>query len=298
MSDERGAPAVFRLRLPDGSIRLASGHARSGPTGLLDPGLTVAGLLRAGVDGLRDAANAGSAVAIPPDARIVAPVDRQEVWAAGVTYRRSHEARVEEATEPSVYDRVYAAERPELFFKASPARVQGTAEPIGVRSDSAWNVPEPELVLVVTSALEIAGYTLGNDVSSRSIEGENPLYLPQAKVYRWSCAVGPALVPADAVAWPITLALTIRRGEAVPFSGSTTTGQLKRDPDDLVGYLGRAMDFPDGAMLMTGTGIVPDAAFTLLPGDRVEIDGGPLGVLHNPTELVDVRRGSDATAAS
>jgi 2-dehydro-3-deoxy-D-arabinonate dehydratase len=298
VSDERGAPAVFRLRLPDGSIRLASGHARSGPIGLLDPGLTVAGLLRAGVDGLRDAAREDSAIAIPPDALIVAPVDRQEVWAAGVTYRRSHEARVEEATEPSVYDRVYAAERPELFFKASPSRVQGTGDPIGVRADSPWNVPEPELVLVVTSTLEIAGYVLGNDVSSRSIEGENPLYLPQAKVYRWSCAIGPALVPAGAVALPITLALTIRRGEAVPFSGSTTTGQLKRDPGDLVGYLGRAMDFPNGAMLMTGTGIVPDASFTLLPGDLVEIDGGPLGVLHNPTELVDVRRGSDATVAS
>ena len=183
-------------------IRLAAGAVASGPTFLLEPGLSIAGLLPLGSGGLRDAAARTAGDPIPPDARILAPVDRQEVWAAGVTYRRSHEARVEEATEPSVYDRVYAAERPELFFKASPSRVQGPGEPIGVRADSTWNVPEPELVLVVTSTLEIAGYVLGNDVSSRSIEGENPLYLPQAKVYRWSCAIGPALVPADAVSAP------------------------------------------------------------------------------------------------
>ncbi len=202
MIDERGAPAVFRLRLPDGTIGLAAGHARSGPASLLEPGLSIADLLRGGRDGLGDAAARTGEAPIPHDSRILAPVDVQEVWAAGVTYRRSHEARVEEAREPSVYDRVHVAERPELFFKSTGPRVQGPGDPIGVRADSTWDVPEPELVLVVTSSLEIAGYTLGNDVSSRSIEGENPLYLPQAKVYRWSCAIGPALVPATSAQPP------------------------------------------------------------------------------------------------
>lgn len=298
MTDERGAPAVFRLRLPDGSIRLAAGHARSGPASLLEPRLTIADLLRGGRDALGDAATRTGQAPIPDGSRILAPVDVQEVWAAGVTYRRSHEARVEEATEPSVYDRVHVAERPELFFKSTGQRVQGTGDPIGVRGDSTWDVPEPELVLVVTSSLEIAGYTLGNDVSSRSIEGDNPLYLPQAKVYRWSCAIGPALVPVASVGLPIDLGLTVRRGATDVFHGSTTTGGLRRTPDELVEWLARAMDFPDGVLLMTGTGIVPDASFTLRAGDLVEIDGGPLGVLHNPTELVDVRRGSGATTAS
>ncbi len=153
-------------------------------------------------------------------------------------------------------------------------------------------------MLVVTSTVEIVGYTLGNDVSSRSIEGENPLYLPQAKVYRWSCAIGPALVPADAMTLPIDLGLTVRRDGAIAFQGSTSTAGLRRSPAELVDYLARAMDFPDGVLLMTGTGIVPDATFTLQAGDLVEIDGGPLGILHNPTQLVDVRRASGATTAS
>ena len=298
MTDERGAPAVFRLRLPDASIRLATGHARSGPASLVDPAVTVVDLLRRGRDGLAAAVRGTSFGPIPDGSRVLAPVDVQEVWAAGVTYRRSHEARVEEATEPSVYDRVHVAERPELFFKSTASRVQGPGDPIGVRADSDWDVPEPELVLVVTSTLEIAGYTLGNDVSSRSIEGENPLYLPQAKVYRWSCAIGPALVPADAITLPVDLGLTVRRDGAVAFQGSTSTDGLRRSPAELVDFLARAMDFPDGALLMSGTGIVPDATFTLQAGDLVEIDGGPLGILHNPTQLVEVRRASGATTAS
>jgi 2-dehydro-3-deoxy-D-arabinonate dehydratase len=284
MIDEQGAPAVFRLRLPDRSIRLAAGHARSGPVSLLDPRLAVVDLLRGGQDALRDAALEAAEAPIPDGSRILAPVDVQEIWAAGVTYRRSHEARVEEATEPSVYDRVYVAERPELFFKATGARVQGAGDPIGVRADSTWDVPEPELVLVVTSSLQIAGYTLGNDVSSRSIEGENPLYLPQAKVYRWSCAIGPALVPAVSVSLPIDLDLTVHRGATEAFHGSTTTAGLRRTPDELVDYLARAMDFPDGVLLMTGTGIVPDASFTLQPADVVEIDGVPRRVMIGETD--------------
>jgi 2-dehydro-3-deoxy-D-arabinonate dehydratase len=246
----------------------------------------VVDLLRGGRAALRDAVDGPTHGPVPQGSRILAPLDEQEVWAAGVTYRRSHEARVEEATEPSVYDRVHVAERPELFFKSTASRVQGPDDPIGVRADSDWDVPEPELVLVVTSSLEIAGYTLGNDLSSRSIEGENPLYLPQAKVYRWSCAIGPALVPADAVDLPLDLAMTVRREGLDIFRGSASTTELRRSFDELVAYLGRAMDFPDGVMLMTGTGVVPDTSFSLMPGDIVEIDGGPLGVLDNPTERV------------
>jgi len=286
-----GVRGLFRVGLPDGSVRLAVGDTRSGPTELLAPDATIAGILRAGRDGLRDAVAGPTAGPVPQAARVLAPLDVQEVWAAGVTYRRSHQARVEEASEPSVYDKVYVADRPELFFKSVPARVQATGQPIGIRSDSSWDVPEPELVLVVSSTLDIAGYTLGDDVSSRSIEGDNPLYLPQAKIYRGSCSIGPALVPADAVTLPLDLALTVRRGTGQAFTGSTSTAALRRSLEELVAYLGRAMDFPDGALLMTGTGIVPDASFTLQAGDTVEIDGGPLGVLHNPTERVEVRLG-------
>ena len=285
-----GVRGLFRVELPDGSVRLAIGDTRSGPADLLAPDLTVSSILRAGRDRLGDVVAGPTAGPIPDGWRVLAPLDVQEVWAAGVTYRRSHEARVEEASEPSVYDRVYVAERPELFFKSTAARVQATGEPIGIRSDSSWDVPEPELVLVVSSTLEIAGYVLGDDVSSRSIEGDNPLYLPQAKFYRGSCAIGPALVPVDSVVLPVDLALTVRRGSDVVFTGSTSTTALRRSLGELVAWLGRALDFPDGALLMTGTGIVPGASFTLQPGDAVEIDGGPLGVLRNTTDRVEVRR--------
>src|SRR4051794_5075916 len=254
-----GVRGLFRVALPDSSIRLAVGDTRSGPSELLAPERTIADILRAGRRGLRDAVAGRTTGLVPTGSRILAPLDVQEVWAAGVTYRRSHDARVEEASEPSVYDKVYVAERPELFFKSPAARVRATGEAIGIRSDSTWDVPEPELVLIVTASLEIAGYVLGDDVSSRSIEGDNPLYLPQAKFYRGSCAIGPALVPADAVALPLDIALTISRGGDVAFTGSTSTAALRRSPEELVAWLGRALDFPDGALLMTGTGIVPDA---------------------------------------
>ena len=286
MTDGHDPDGLFRLQLSDGSVRLAVGPGRTGPRSLLDPQASIVDVLRGGRVGLRDAVNGTTVGRVPEGSRVLAPLDVQEVWAAGVTYRRSHEARVEEAIEPSVYDRVHVADRPELFFKSIASRVQGVGDPIGVRADSDWDVPEPELVLVVTPSLEIAGYTLGNDVSSRSIEGDNPLYLPQAKVYRWSCAIGPALVPADAVDLPLVLAMTVRRGGLDVFHGTTSTAELRRSLDELVSYLGRAMDFPDGALLMTGTGIVPDASFSLLPGDVVEIDGGPLGLLRNTTERV------------
>jgi 2-dehydro-3-deoxy-D-arabinonate dehydratase len=216
--------------------------------------------------------------------RPLAPVDGStEVWCAGVTYRRSRDARIEESKEADVYDRVYAAKRPELFFKAVAWRVSGPGEPIAIRSDSTMDVPEPELAVVVTSSGEVAGYTICDDVSSRSIEGQNPLYLPQAKVYEGGCALGPAILLAgsglDAHAFTITL--EIRRGGSVVWSGRTDTGELVRSVPDLVGWLFAELHFPAGAVLSTGTGIVPDLGFTLADGDEVGIAISDIGTLAN-----------------
>jgi 2-dehydro-3-deoxy-D-arabinonate dehydratase len=199
----------------------------------------------------------------------------QEIWASGVTYLRSRDARMAESASADVYDKVYVAERPELFLKAIGWRAQGHGQPIRIRRDSSWDVPEPELVLVFNRELEIVGYTAGNDVSSRSIEGENPLYLPQAKIFDASCAIGPGIVLAtlDALA-NIAISLTITRKGQPTFQGTTSTSQIKRGLDELVGYLGRELDFPQGGMLMTGTGIVPPDSFTLQPGDAVAITVG------------------------
>ncbi len=221
-----------------------------------------------------------------------APVDAQEVWAAGVTYERSRDERMAESTEASIYDRVYAAERPELFFKAPASRVVGPGEPVGIRRDSAWDVPEPELGLVFTSLGELFGYMPGNDMSSRSIEGENPLYLPQAKVYEAACALGPAIVPVWAAGdGPFAIRLEIERDGAVAFAGDASTTSLTRGAD-LGAWLFAAMPFPPGALLLTGTGIVPPESFTLAAGDlvRVAIDG--VGVLENPVREVgtDLRK--------
>jgi 2-dehydro-3-deoxy-D-arabinonate dehydratase len=282
--------ALFRVALPaDRSIRLASGDIASGPQRLLSRDVTIASLLRHGSHALAAALESGGET-VPSDARVVAPVDDQEVWAAGVTYERSRDARMEESAEASVYDRVYDAQRPELFFKSAGWRVRGDGDEIGIRADSTWNVPEPELALVVTADLEIAGYTIGNDVSSRTIEGENPLYLPQAKVYDGSCALGPALVPATEIAPPFTLRLVIERDGAVIVDDVTSTARIRRPLHELVAFLGRALDLPAGAILLTGTGIVPDPAFTLRAGDIVRIDGGPLGSL--ASRVVEVGRAS------
>ena len=279
--------AVFRVGLPDGSIRLAAGSIDGGPASLLPVELTIGGLLAHDGSALAsalDGADAGPAV--PDGARLLAPVDDQEVWAAGVTYERSRDARMEESAEPSIYDRVYDAARPELFFKAPAWRVRGSGEPIGIRADSDWNVPEPELGLVIAADLTIAGYVMGDDVSSRTIEGENPLYLPQAKSYRWSCALGPAIVPASAVQPPFPIRVVIVRGGATVFDEATSTERIRRPLAELVSWLGRAMDFPAGAVLLTGTGIVPPASFTLAEGDVVSVDGGPLGRLVNTVQWV------------
>ena len=215
---------------------------------------------------------------------MAAPVDRQEVWAAGVTYRRSRDARMEESTQKDVYDLVYEAERPELFLKATPERVSGPGEAIAVRGDSSWDVPEPELALVVNRDGETVGYTVGNDVSSRSIEGENPLYLPQAKVYTACVALGPVVALAWEVPDParLPIRLTIRRGGEVRFQDETSTDQMHRTFDDLVHYLRRFNRFPVGVVLMTGTGLVPPSEFTLEDGDEVEIAIESVGTLRNP----------------
>jgi len=213
----------------------------------------------------------------------LAPIeDHQEVWASGVTFLRSREAREAESSTGDIYQRVYTAERPELFFKASGWRVIGPGGTVRVRHDSRWNAPEPELALVLNRAGQICGYTAGNDVSSRDIEGENPLYLPQAKVYDGSCALGPAIVlvsdPDELSSLPISL--KIERAGRVAFEGSTSTAQMKRSFTDLARYLFREVAFPNGAFLMTGTGIVPPESFSLSPGDRVRVQTGDL-VLEN-----------------
>jgi 2-dehydro-3-deoxy-D-arabinonate dehydratase len=216
---------------------------------------------------------------------LLAPIDGDsEVWAAGVTYKRSEEARMEESDTPDIYTQVYAAERPELFFKANPRRVVAPGSLIAVRSDSTWDVPEPELVVVVNAYGEIVGYTVGNDISSRSIEGENPLYLPQAKVYAGSCALGPGITPFWEIdnAYNLAMRMTIERGGKVEWQGETNTGELKRKLEELVAYLFREDTFPHGALLCTGTSLVPDKPFSLEEGDVVHITIDQLGTLSNP----------------
>ena len=216
---------------------------------------------------------------------VLAPIGSQEVWAAGVTYFRSRGARMEEAKDSGggdFYDRVYTAERPELFFKSTVSRTVGIGGKVRIRADAHWSVPEPELTLVVSPKGRITGYTIGNDMSSRDIEGENPLYLPQAKVYNGSCALGPGILVSDrALPDSTEIMLEILRHDHVAFSGSVALTELKRDPKTLVEYLLRDNSFPHGCFLMTGTGIVPPSSFTLATGDRIRITIGPIGTLEN-----------------
>jgi 2-dehydro-3-deoxy-D-arabinonate dehydratase len=217
--------------------------------------------------------------------RILAPIGEQEVWAAGVTYERSRSARLEESKAAgggSFYDRVYDAERPELFFKSVPWRVRGPRDDVRIRRDAAWSVPEPEIALCVNNAGRIVGYTIGNDMSSRDIEGENPLYLPQAKIYDGSCSLGPALlVSSDPLPRDTVISLEIMRAGATVFSGSTPFSRMRRDPASLVEFLFRETSFPRGAFLLTGTGIVPPDEFRLCAGDTVKIHVPPIGTLIN-----------------
>ena len=216
---------------------------------------------------------------------ILAPISHQEVWAAGVTYYRSRGARMEESKDAgggNFYDRVYSAERPELFFKSTASRTVGSGGKVRIRSDAHWSVPEPELTLVVSPQGRIHGYTIGNDMSSRDIEGENPLYLPQAKVYDGSCALGPGILVSESpLPHSTEIALEIDRNNRVEFSASVALTELKRDPKVLVEYLLRDNLFPSGCFLMTGTGIVPPSSFTLAHGDRIRITIEPIGTLEN-----------------
>jgi len=232
------------------------------------------------------AALAGRSVRQPTQVQILAPVGNQEVWAAGVTYYRSRNARIEESKDAgggTFYDRVYVADRPELFFKSSGNRVVGPGAQVRIRKDATWSVPEPELTLVISSTGVITGYTIGNDMSSRDIEGENPLYLPQAKVYDGSCAIGPAiLLSPEPLPGSTGIQIEIARNGKTAFSGITTLAELKREPKLLAEYLFRENSFPGGAFLMTGTGIVPDDDFTLAIGDVVKISIDGIGTLENP----------------
>jgi len=236
---------------------------------------------------LREQCALGSEIALPE--AFLAPIGRQEVWAAGVTYQRSRVARVAESTQSGgavFYDKVYEAARPELFFKATPHRVAAPGTPVCIRADATWNVPEPELTLAINAQGKIFGYTIGNDMSSRDIEGENPLYLPQAKVYDRCAALGPCLLVTDLPPAPATpISIEIQRGGAVVFSGSTSLDRMKRSLPELAAYLFRSNSFPLGCFLMTGTGIVPLDNFTLQVDDVVAITIPPIGTLVNPVAL-------------
>jgi 2-dehydro-3-deoxy-D-arabinonate dehydratase len=219
------------------------------------------------------------------EAKLLAPIDRQEVWAAGVTYKRSRTARMEESeAAASCYDRVYVSPRPELFMKATPHRVSGPEQPLRIRYDATWNVPEPELTLVINSQLKLVGFTVGNDMSSRDIEGDNPLYLPQAKVYNQCCGLGPWITLADCMPAreAIGIKLSIVRDNRSVYEGETSVAQMARTFEDLIGWLGRDNSFPNGVFLLTGTGVVPPSDFTLQAGDRVDITIDGIGTLSNP----------------
>lgn len=229
------------------------------------------------------------AISFNPEIPFEAPLGDQEIWASGVTYFRSRTARMEEAESAGgdvFYDKVYEAPRPELFFKATAARCRGHLDRVGIRHDSTWDVPEPEFTLAIGSNGRIFGYTIGNDMSSRSIEGENPLYLPQAKSYTGSCALGPCLVVGELPDPATKIDISISRGGAEVFSGDTSLSQIKRSFGELADWLFRCHHFPTGAYLMTGTGIVPESDFTLREGDEIAIGIEGIGTLINSVEVV------------
>jgi 2-dehydro-3-deoxy-D-arabinonate dehydratase len=281
---------LARVRLNDGSLRVAAVH--DNVVQVLD--LTQIDRCHSLMDILNSADPAGLArFLLKPDTKpqplgevqLLAPIDQQEVWAAGVTYKRSQVARMEESeSAASNYDKVYTADRPEIFFKATPHRVAGPGQPLRVRSDSGWSVPEPEFTLVINPAGTIVGYTIGNDMSARDIEGENPLYLPQAKLYRQCAGLGPCVLLAETPLEPdsIDIRLEIQRNGKPVFTGATTLGQMKRTPEELAKWLYRENDLPNGAFLMTGTGVVPHDTFTLEHGDEVSISITGIGTLTNP----------------
>ena len=280
---------LCRFKTAEGAVRI----------GRLQEGETVADLTAAGFESLtallEDAealaqAEAAEAPSVPlVEVSLLTPVERQEVWAAGVTYLRSKKARMEESDfSANAYDQVYDAPRPEIFFKSLPEKVVHPGDSVGIRADASWNVPEPELTLVVNSRKELVGVSIGNDMSSRDIEGENLLYLPQAKMYERACAIGPCIVTgADEAAirqW--TIGVEIMRSSETVFSGDTSINNIKRTFDELLDYLGRSQSFPHGAMLLTGTGVVPGDEFTLAAEDRIRITVSGIGTLENPVAVV------------
>lgn len=288
--------ALWRV-LVEGEPRWARGAADEGPIELLSGRETLDALLGQDSPSL-EAFHAGSATALPPSPALLLPLGGQEVWASGVTYLRSRDARMLESDAPDPYDRVYDAERPELFLKAPPGRSRGPGQPIGIRADSGWDVPEPELGLVLDHRGAIVGYVIGDDVSSRRIEGENPLYLPQAKTYDGSCALGPCIVPvAEAPpAGEMIVRLEIVREGIEVFADEIGVDRMRRGLEELASYLYRALTFPIGAVLLTGTGIVPGPEFTLEPDDIVRISITGLGTLVNQVERVGrVERAGAAT---
>ena len=280
--------ALWRV-LVDGRPRLARGPAGDGPAELLDARATIDGVLGGDPGALERLLDAPAVDPVPDGLQVLAPAGAQPVWAAGVTFRRSRDARLEESRGLDAYDKVYLAERPELFLKALPGTARGPGQPIGVRADSTWDVPEPELAVVADRRGRVVGYTIGDDVSSRSIEGENPLYLPQAKLYRGSCALGPCLVPVGEAPEPeaMEIGLVIERDGAELFRDRCSVADMQRSLPELVDWLWRGQDLPLGAVLLTGTSIVPPPQLSLRPGDRVAITITGLGMLTNPVEPVD-----------
>jgi 2-dehydro-3-deoxy-D-arabinonate dehydratase len=270
----------------DENAASANGN-RPGSVTILPGSPALADLLALPVSELRDLLGGTGGEQVPLEGvELLAPVDgRTEVWAAGVTYERSRDARIDESEDSAdVYDRVYTAERPEIFFKSVSWRVRGPGRAVSVRADSRVDVPEPELAAVLNYAGEVAGYTICNDMSSRSIEGQNPLYLPQAKIYLGGCAVGPWIRPAWEIPDPydLTIELTITRDGQVAWQGRSSTSGLRRRIPELASYLFREDDFPAGAILSTGTSLVPDLPFTLQPADQVTIGISGIGELTNP----------------
>ncbi len=275
-----------RVGVIDENAASANGN-RPGSVTTLPGSPALADLLALPVSELRDLLGGTGGEQVPLEGvELLAPVDgRTEVWAAGVTYERSRDARIDESEDSAdVYDRVYTAERPEIFFKSVSWRVRGPGRAVSVRADSRVDVPEPELAAVLNYAGEVAGYTICNDMSSRSIEGQNPLYLPQAKIYLGGCAVGPWIRPAWEIPDPydLTIELTITRDGQVAWQGRSSTSGLRRRIPELASYLFREDDFPAGAILSTGTSLVPDLPFTLQPADQVTIGISGIGELTNP----------------
>jgi 2-dehydro-3-deoxy-D-arabinonate dehydratase len=283
--------ALWRIAF-EGQIRWAGGNVDAGPEWLLPWGTSLDALLAGGAAAVTAALEGPDDGAVPTEPRVLAPVERQEVWAAGITYERARSARRTESGAPGLYEQVYEADRPELFFKSTASRVRGPDETVGIRADSRWDVAEPEVGLVATADGALVGYVIGNDMTSRSIADENPLYLAQAKIYDGGCALGPCIVPvAEAPALDDLLVdLVIRRAGQAVVEDRVSAGHIRRPPQELLDWLYRALAFPLGVVLLIGTGIVPEPAFTLEEGDEVSISVSGLGTLTNP--VVRVGRGA------